>query len=289
MKEKDLLELLRSQILENMSVNSLNGGFLVRLPFSDCMGDPIEMSVIPAPGGLILDDLGHTAGLLFDLAQHGEDAPGHLLIKNLAEAYGLTMDYDCGILSQRVSLVTDSSKILDFVKVLVSVQTTMSEMQRRKRAGRREKRLRTRLGQEIQLLLLPKHVQRDVEVAGKHETWVIDYKYIHRKGEEAVDILIVTTDLRLREPRQKAEHVLTLAIDILEMQRKPDLRVVYDIDGNGTASAAQRAADLIVDYQHRIGYRAYNYTDSEQKANLRALTLQELSPILVQSGIGGSH
>jgi hypothetical protein len=288
MNGRDVANLLRFEIMERIAVTPLNGGFLVRLPFTDSMGDPIEMSITLTPGGLILDDLGHTAGLLFDLAQHGEEAPGHILVKNLADAYQVTIDYDRGVLSRAADLITDASAIVDFIKVLVSAQTVLPEIQRRK--GRRlgGSRLHTRLGREIQLLLFPEYVQRQAVVAGKHETWLVDYKYVSRKGDEVVDILLVTADLRVQDPREKAEHVLTLAVDVLEAPNKPDLRVVYDLDGDGDSSAAQRVAALLKDYQHRIGYRTYNYGDPQEKAALKELTLQELSPMHFPQGNGGS-
>lgn len=278
MNDKDLLSLLRSQILEGMVAVPLNGGFKISLPLTNSMGDPIEIFVNPEYDELILDDLGHTAGLLFQLGQHGADAPGHELIKNLCAAYDIVMDYNRGVIFKRVS-VDELSKVLDFIKVLTSVETVLPEMPRRKKERRTGKRLGTLLGQEIKQLRLPVYVQRQVEVEGRHEIWVVDYKYARRMDKESVDVIIVTADLRWGEPRQKAAHVVTLAVDVLGSESRKDLRIVYDVGRNGNGRAAgQRAADLIEDNQGKIGYKAYNYGDSEQKAALASLIHQELSP-----------
>ena len=279
MDDVSLLNLLRIQIADSLSVVPSSGGFKVRLPYNDYMGDSIEMLVLATPEQIILEDLGHTAGLLFSLAQHGEGAPGYQLIKNLTEAYGITMDYDRGVLFQRLSLEEYPPHILDFTKVLISAQTVIPELQRRKRVGRGRGRLGTRLARDIKQLHMPTYVQRQAKVMGKHEMWVVDYKYIHGRGKDAVDVLVVTADLGGQEPRQKAEHVLTLATDISATENKGQLRIVYDMDGNGSRPAAERAAALIADYAGRIGYKAYNYANLEQKVELATVTIQELSPM----------
>ena len=120
---------------------------------------------------------------------------------------------------------------------------------------------------------------RHAEIEGKHETWVVDYKYGVGSAMERKDILIVAVDLGHREPRLKAEHVLTLAFDVLQVDHRRDLRVVYDVNGNGTEAPARRAAGIISDYQRRIGYRAYNYAVPEDRTLISSLTTQELSPM----------
>jgi hypothetical protein len=282
--EGPLLAFLRSYLIDGLSVAALDGGFLVRLPFSDSMGEPIEIFVATTPSGaLSLDDLGHTAGMLLQFGQHGEEATGHLLVKSLADANGINMDYDQGILSQMLPSVVDPLTTLNFMKVLICTQTAIPALQQRRRLRRVGKRLGARLAGEIRQLRLPEHVERGALVSGKNETWTVDYRYVCRTQEEASDVILVTVDFGYREPRERAAHVLTLAYDVLALPRRPKLRVVYDVDGNGSAESARRAANLVVDYQERIGYRAYNYDDPEQRADLKALTLQELSPILSQS------
>jgi hypothetical protein len=280
--DRNLLNSLRHLLTDTLSVTPADTGFQIVLPFNDSSGEPIELFMTFSPDGeLLLDDLGHTAGLLFHLAQHAEDTPGHMLVKNLAHAYRINMDYNQGMLQQRITSIEQRAAILNFIKTLISIQTTIPNLQIRKGIKRRGKRLGTRLAQEIKQLRLPEHVQRVVEVAGKHEIWVVDYKYVHTTDGLAKDVLIVTADLSHRDPKEKAAHVLTLAYDVLAVDRKPTLRVVYEVNGNGRNPAVQRAADLIEDYKG-IGYEAYNYSDPKQRRNLSTLTLQELSPILAR-------
>lgn len=283
MDTNGLLGILRSLLTENLSVSPVNGGLQMRLPFNDSAGEPVEMFVSFTPdAGLVLDDLGHTAGLLFHLAQHTEDTPGYLLLKNLADLYDLNMDYNRGILTQQLSSLDQSHAILNFIKVLITCQTAIPAMEpRKKRVGR--KRLSARLGREIKQLRFPEHVQRVAEVEGKYETWIADYKYVHVIDQQPKDVIIVAADLEQREPREKAAHVLALAYDVLALERKPSLRVVYELNGNGSSQAVSKAADLIECYQKEIGYSAFNYADAEQRNALNALTIQELSPLIAKS------
>jgi len=237
------------------------------------------MLVVPSRDQVVVEDLGHSAGLLFSLGLQSEENPAHQLIKNLSDSYHVVMDYDSGVLRQQLSPDVFGSQILEFIKVLISVQTVIPELQRRRREGRVGKRLATRLGQAVKQLRLPVEVQRQVNIEGKHETWQVDYKYVRNHGPETVDVIILATDLNVKEPRKSAEHALTLAVDVLAIEDKRELRVVYDVDGNGSSAAAQRAAMLIDDYQRRVGYRAYNFASLEDKTQLMAQIVQELSPL----------
>lgn len=284
MNQEDILHLFRSQMTENLEVLPLNSGYLVRLPFRDPLGDPIEILITTDADGIILDDLGHTASLMFHMCQHREGSLGHLLTRNLTDAYAVTMDYNQGLLTQKLSMNDDPSHVLDFIKVLISAQTVIPELQRRKRERRGGRRLDARLRSEIPHLSLQDYVQRQGEVLGRHESWIVNYRYVYRAVDDPVNVLIVTADLRGKEPRRKAEHVLTLASDVLDVDERRLLRVVYDLESNGSRDAASRAASMIAAYQEKIGYRAYDFGNSDQRAGLISVTQQELSPFAFRSG-----
>jgi hypothetical protein len=279
MNQKDIHELIVSQIGRNLIVIPSDEGFRVTLPFKDYAGDPIEMLVQPNHKEVMVEDLGHSAGLLFSLGLHNAGNPAHELIRNLSESYHIFMDYDKGILRQQSSLEVFGKEILEFIKILISVQTVLPELQRRKRGGRGGKRLVVKLGEVITQLRLPVEVQRQVEIEGKHETWQLDYKYVRNHSPKATDVLILATDLNIKEPRKNAEHALTLAFDVLAIKDSRVLRIVYDVDADSDSTAARRAAMLIDDYQQQVGYRAYNFTNLDDKAQLMSQIVQELSPL----------
>lgn len=278
MDKNELQKLLKHALTDNLVVIPYEEGFTVRLPFENYAGEPIEALIKPVDGQFVLDDMGSSAGLLFELAQHGEEAPGHHLVRELADAYEITMDYNKGILVKRIPTDGFATLILDFLKVLISVQTAIPEIKRRKEVrGRR--RLGARLGRDIKQLQLPIKVQKQAEVNGKYDTWTVEYMYVKHDGPTEVEVLLATADLAGRIPRNRVEHVLTLAHDVLDVPTRRELRIVYDLDG-GTPPA-WRAAAMINDYQSRIGYKAYNYSKPQDKADLIGLTIQDLKPLVL--------
>lgn len=282
--EKQIYTLLTEQLMSKIQVVPIDGRVKIVLPFDDASGDPVEILATPEGKGLRFDDLGHTASLLFHLGQHREETPGYMLVRNLADAYAITMNYDEGVLSLDINENYEEPQILDFIKVLVAVQTVIPEIKRRKRERKGNKRLDVKLRREITPLGIREYVQRQQEVNGKYEFWTVDYRYSRKSYDQPSDVLLVVADLRGQEPRLKAEHVLTLAHDILDEDRHRSLRIVYDANGNGVRPAAQRACAMIDAYKNKIGYQAFNYANLEDKQQLSDITYRELSSFTLNSG-----
>ncbi len=277
MREEEFITLLQAGLTGKTEVVRENGAYRIIIPFTDYMKDTVEIYASLKDELVHLDDMGHTAGLLFSLGQHAEGTPAHQLVKNLSRAYNIKVDYDRGILSQKIP-TTDMSSMLDFVKVVISLQTALPELRQYKVTRTRRSRLATRIAKDVQQLSMPTYVERQVEVTGKHLKWIVNYRYTQREPED-VDILLIAADLGLRAPRIKAEHVLTMALDLMELDHKHDLRVVYETNGSINGSPARAAGQLIEDSQYHLNYKAYNYGDLNKKGEWMNLTLQELLPL----------
>jgi hypothetical protein len=279
MEELDLKNTIVTLFTENVQVLKMGDGFLIHLPFTDNDGESIEVYLENNNTKVTVNDLGHVAGLLFQLGQHNQDTTGHLLTKSITEAYDIVMDYDRGVLYKSVS-IKEISKILDFFQALIAIKTTLPELKYRKQVRKTGKRLVSLMGREIKQLKLPLYVQRQTEVEGKNETWTVDFKYSAKRNGHSADVIIVTADFKWGEPREKAAHALTLAVDVLDFDRKRDLRIVYDVGTNRNGKNAQRAARLLENHQNEIGYKVFNYGDRENKSVLMSQINQELSPYL---------
>ena len=271
-----LLSFLRSQFSDGVALVPLERGFKLSLPFTDNVDDPIELFVDFKDERIFIDDFGHIAGMLFEMGQHSRDSIGHQLIRNLSEVYDFSIDYDRGVLLKTIS-GNQLPQIIDYIKAITSMRTILPEINYKKKERRTGRRLGTELGQQVRQLRLPHLVSRQAEVKGKNETWVVDYRYLVRANGEQKDIVIVTADLQWGEPREKAAHVVTLAMDVLGSQDKKDLRIIYNVDHNGNGLAARRAASLIEDNKNIVGYNAYDYSDPERRLALLSLLHQELS------------
>jgi hypothetical protein len=281
MNAEQFLDYIRSAIVDKIEVSFLDDGLLIQLPFTNYRGEPIEIGVtIGQSGDITINDIGYISGSLFELNEHTKEAPGHLLTKRLADSYELNMDYNEGTISEHISIVDGVEKLLNFVKVVTSIETVLPFISKPHKRVRGRKRLNAQLSREITQLRFPLRVERPAKVEGKHEIWDVEYKYTRK--DDKLDVLILVADLGLKEPKERAAHVVTLASDVLDVdirEKMPrELRVVYSLNGNGS-EATRRAASIIEDYQHRIGYKAFDYSNSKAKSLFTSLTIQDLSPM----------
>jgi len=283
MTSEELLAQIKKAIVDGMQVVTVGDGFLVQLPFANYKGEPVEVGVtLQDNGNILIDDVGYISGLLFELNEHSEGAPGNLLTKQLVDSYEFDIDYDEGIISEQISIVGEVEKLLDFIKVITSIETVLPFISRPRKKVEGRRRLSAQLSREISQLRLPLRVEKLVKVTGKHEIWDIEYKYTRK--EDNSEILILVTDLGLKEPRERAAHVVTLASDVLDadlrQRLRRELRVVYSSNGDNS-EATRRATNIIDDYQNRIGYRAFNYNDPKSKSLFTNITIQDLSPMKI--------
>ncbi len=277
MLEMEFGDKLRRYLQDNIEVVQLRNGVLVTFPFQGAEGDRIEIALTRTDHGLVVDDLGHTAGLLFAINEHARDAAGHSLVKSLSGEYRITMDYDYGLLARKLASWDDIEGVLEFLQVVVSAQTTVPCLHRRSESKKRGSRLGAQLGRDIRPLRWRGQVQRLVEVPGLRDSWLVEYKYAKKAGSRSEEICIVASDLTVVQPKQKAEHVLALATDLLRASERPELRIVYGLNGHGPGTQPQRAAALIEGYQSEIGYQSFNYSNQEQREHLKRITEAEIA------------
>ena len=98
-----------------------SGECLVRLPFWDGEGDPIELTVSVEAGCATIDDAGSIAGMLFSLGQDDQDTQAFKLLKDLERTHGLEIDFDEGLV--RVSV--EESKLYDGIAEMAKVVLAM--------------------------------------------------------------------------------------------------------------------------------------------------------------------
>ncbi len=279
MNETSIKELIKTSLCDGINVQKLedDNDYIVSIPFSDYLGDEIEIGIKTKGDSMILDDLGRTSGLLFSIDQHKPDAPAHRLVKTLVDEYKITMDYNYGLVIKEVKH-DDTKCILDFIKVITSLNTTIPKLKYQKAEWKRRKRLAVKLSKDIVQLQMPVYVQRHTKVEGKHFSWPVDYRYKWDFQGKKTDVLIVTTDLWSKEPQFKASQVISLATDLHVLNGQYDLRVLFELNGSRPESLAYRAAQFLIDQQKDLNYRVYNYADLDQKQNFMAKTLTELLP-----------
>lgn len=273
----DIKEIIQRTFCESITVHELRDGMVVRIPLSDYLGDSIEAFISVKDNSFTIDDMGHTAGLLFELSQSSENMPGFQLVKRIADTNNIILDFNTGVLKTSGTIDELKTPILSFYKMIIAVQNVLPHLNIRKREVYSHRSLRAKLSRDIVQLKMDIAVQRQIDVTGKYENWPVDYKYFRGENGQKTEVIIITANLARKEPRQKAEHVLSLAHDVLDVKQSRSLRVVYDFDNNEKSEPALRAASLIHHNQKSIGYKSFDYSNRIEKAEISAMTAQDLA------------
>jgi hypothetical protein len=281
MKIEELFLNLKSYLTTGVHLESYEKGITIHLPFNDYKGESIEIGLVQNKDGTItINDLGYVSGALFELGEHSQESMSHILTRKLMDSYKFSIDYNEGVLSETISTEHEIDKMFDFLKIVISLDTLLPFIAQPRKKFERKKRLSAQISREIKQLRFPLSVEKYAQVQGKYEQWDIDYSYLRR--EDQANILILTADLSLKEPKERAAHIITLAGDVLDKEireKSPrELRVVYSANGDKN-NAMDRAINIIEDYKGKIGYLTFNYADRESKSNFTNITIHDLSPL----------
>lgn len=275
---RDPVQSLFAFVSESFSFREREGVYYVRTPLFDLDGEAIEIALEEVGGRLVADDGGRVAGLLFELDQHHTESAGYKVVDGMARAYGMHMDFEEGFI--RLPLEDESAgqgawMMAQFIAALCQTVPHM-RLERKERAtlGPRLRRRVRRTMRELNVLSL---VEQRHEVPGmRKESWVIDFFYrpVSRLVGEPYDVVINTVDLDVVDPIPKAEHVLTLAIDVKQRNPASAIRILYDTHSRN--SDAEEAAALIRGYGEDLKYETFDYRNSDESGRFSSLLEQEL-------------
>ena len=124
MTGREILESIRAEFKDGTKlVRSTGAEHLIRLPFTDQMGDPVEIGVSVVDDRAFLDDAGAIAGLLFSLGQDEEETPACRLLTDLTRTHGLELDYQEGLVRIRTPREQLSQGAATLVKVVLTMLT----------------------------------------------------------------------------------------------------------------------------------------------------------------------
>ena len=128
MEPKEPNDLILHNFTDQTHVRPVNQhNSIVRLPFHDTQGDPVEISVHIDGDLATICDAGSTAGLLFYLGQHEQGHPAFTLLQKLAQTHRLEIDFDQGLVSLTVERRNIhegiAEGIAELARIIITVQT----------------------------------------------------------------------------------------------------------------------------------------------------------------------
>ena len=195
--KQEFMQFLQSQVDTYLA---RGGACAIRLPFLDNVGDPIHIAVYDDGDSLRIEDTGTIAGHLFTLGQHTLNTPAFRLLKEIAQAYDLTLDFDNGAVTTKANAESAVQRVMDMTKAIITMVTATPFIRvsphRVKSAGQR---LRTRIKRAYKDANILDLVQDQYELPGESGIdWPIDFHWwlqaehltpIHNNGRQHIYVV----------------------------------------------------------------------------------------------------
>ena len=261
-------------------VRSLDSGeCLVRLPFWDGEGDPIELTVAVEEGRAAINDTGSIAGILFSLGQDHQGTPAFKLLEDLAKAHNLEINFDDGLVELSIPEADIYAGIAEMAKVVLTMKTVVPHIRQSRRRQRSfGPRLRTKVARQYRNLEVFDLIQKSYQLDGATVSgWPIDFRWSvgHNGSSYAVDV--VTADLSVSEPFAKAQKIVSLSLDTrqLHQPRNGRLRVVTESQTDN--DQAIEALDFLRFHSRELDYHVFDLREHDESAEFYNSSVMEIT------------
>ena len=261
------------------SVTSLGSGeCLVRLPFWDGAGDPIELTVSMGSGYATIDDAGSVASLLFSLGQDDQATPAFKLLEDLERAHGLEIDFNEGLVKVSVGERDLYHGIAEMAKVILALHAVVPHIRvSPRRYGSFGPRLRSRIARRYRQLKILDMVQRSYPLVGATvPDWPIDFRWAVGQNGSSYDVNVVTADLAVAEPLVKAHKIAALSLDTQEHHQrgKGYLRVVVESEDDNDDSL--KATNFLRLHSSELAYRFFDLRQHDESSEFYSSSEKEI-------------
>ena len=261
------------------SVTPLDSGeCLVRLPFWDGAGDPIELTVTISSERAIIDDAGSVAGLLFSLGQDDQASPAFKLLDDLQRTHKFEIDFDEGLIRLSVSEDNLYDGVAEMAKVVLAMNTVVPHIRvAPRRIGSFGPRLRSRISRQYRELNILDMVQRSYPLEGATvPDWPVDFHWSVRRNGRSYSVNVVAADLAVSDPSAKAHKIAALSVDTRQHHQSGDdqLRVVIESQDGNAQSLEVR--DFLRFHSDALRYRVFDFRQRSEYAEFFTLSTEEL-------------
>jgi len=255
------------------------GECLIRLPFWDNDGDPLELTVATERGRATIDDAGSIAGLLFSSGEDSQSSPSFKLLADLKHAHDFEIDFGNGLV--KISVPEDNlyDGIVEMAKVVIAMHTATPHIRsRQRRASSFGPRVKTKMQRQYRELKILSAMQRSYALAGATVTdWPIDFGWSVGANGSLFAVNVVAADLRVSEPFAKADKIVALSVDTRE-QHQPggdQLRVVIETEHDNASSL--EAANFLRHHSSELGCRIFDLRRLDERSDFYSLSVKEIT------------
>lgn len=261
-------------------VSSLGSGeCLIRLPFWDGEGDPLELTATIKSGRATIDDAGSIAGLLFSLGQDEQSTPAFKLLDNLRRAYSFEIDFNEGVVRLSVPEGHLYDGIAEMAKVVIAMHTVTPHIRSRpRRRGSYGYRVKTKILSRYRELEILDRVERSHTLAGATVSdWPIDFRWTVGANGSTSAVNVVAADLRIAEPFAKADRIVALSVDTWKQHQLDGDQLRIAIESQDENDLSLEAAEFLRHHSGKLGYRIFDLQNKEESSEFYALSVKEIT------------
>ena len=281
MNGQTLEEYIHSKLKEGTRVSVLTKDeCIVRLPFWDSSGDPVQISIAADGEQATIDDTGSIAALLFSLGQHMEGTPAFRLLKQLERSRNLHMDFDEGLVNTSIPIEFLYDGIVELLKVILALDIVVPHIRVAPRRMRSSggPRLKSRIRREYRELNILDLVDPDFQLDGETvQGWPVDFHWSIQSNGSKHDVNVVAADLSVSDPLQKAQRIAALSMDTHSKHREGagNLRVVMETQSGD--SRAKEAGEFIRRYSKELEYEVFDFSEYGERTGFLNSAVDEIT------------
>lgn len=281
-----ILENIRSGFSDWTQVIPLDSGeCLVRLPFWDGAGDPVQLIVATEEGRATIDDAGSIAGLLFSLGQDEHRTPAFKLLEDLGRTHGLEIDFDEGLVRVSLSEGDLYDGITEMAKVVLAMHTVVPHIRvSSRRAGTLGPRLRSKVARRYRELEILHLAERSYPIAGTTVSeWPIDFHWSVGRNGNSYEVNVVTADLSVAEPLVKAQKIAALSVDTRGRHESGRGQLRVAIESQEENDQSIEAANFLRVHSGELDYRLFDLRQESERSEFYDSSVKELTTSISES------
>lgn len=262
-----------------------SGGCIVRLPFWDGAGDPIDLTVVIDAGWATIDDAGSIAGLLFSLGLDEVSSPAFKLLNNLRRTHDLEIDFDNGLVKICVREDRIYAGIAEMAKVVLAMHTVVPHIRvSPRRISSFGPRIKSKIARRYRELKILELVHRSFRLpSSTGPDWPIDYHWTVGSNGNSYAVNVITADLFVAEPFAKVYKIAAMSVDTRGQHKSGNGRLRVVIESHDENDQSLEAADFLRCHSTELNYHVFDLRQESERSKFYDSSVKELTTDIPES------